>query len=197
MKTSYSKLNIIVLLLEFSIINRLMYSILKTKEFNEILKYRISLKGFNSDFELSVLFSFLLIFFLWLGYYFLKYNTPFAKAPKSFGTKHYEITEKSHSSLFWSVICYPLLLCPLPDFLYLFIIAISIICIFTLSYLKHSNELVLNPIVFAQGFKLYLFEDKEKKTDSFYVLLKSSKDIETIKVTKIENQLYKEFLEKK
>lgn len=191
-----NKFNIIVLLLEFGVINRLIYSILKNKSFDEILQYKISLNGFKSDLELSVLSSILFLFLLWLIFYFFKYNTPFIKAPESFGTKHYNIIEKSHSSLFWSVICYPLLLCPLPDVIYLFIFTLFLICIFTLMFLNHSNELVLNPIIFAQGFKLYLFEDKLKKEDSFYVLLKSPQNTESIKITKIEKNLYKE-LEKK
>jgi len=181
----------IILICFLSITNRFIYHYFKPE--NKInLTYCKNLNC-NISWEPTI-FTLCLVFFalLMICSYFI-YNPITYAFQEEKTIKTFEIKQKEHSSMFWGVICYPLILCPLSEDLILFGATISILILFTFIYLKHLNELVLPPLVIVSGEKLFLLKND---SESFYLLSKKDEDelkkIKNIKCREIKKNIYKE-----
>ena len=142
------------------------------------------------------IFLFCLIGFIFIMVYTYSLYNPRIKSLSERKTiTSYNVEKKEHSSMLWGVICYPLILCPLSEDLFLFFSTLITILIFTGIYLKHLSEIALPPLVIISGEKLYLIK---KEDDSFYLLsnkdeieLKESKNINRKEIIK---GIYKEIV---
>lgn len=106
---------------------------------------------------------------------FFIYNPTSKALPSPTSIEDYIIEKKEHSTMLWGVICYPLILCPMPASLLNFFLTLILILIFTTLYLKHLNEIILPPVVILNGQKLYFLKHKDNG-DAFYILTDKSKE---------------------
>lgn len=137
----------------------------------------------------------LLIFILTMIYTYFIYNPRTKSFSETKTIKSYNIEKIEHSSMLWGVICYPLILCPLAEDLFLFFSTLITILVFTGIYLRHLSEVVLPPLVIISGEKLYIL----KNANEFFYLLTSKNEtelqnIKNIKCKQITENIYKEIV---
>jgi len=168
--------NFIIFISSLCIINRFIYYFLNPQKM-KIEPWFSSSTRINWESTIFLIILIILAGLMVLSYFL--YNSPRRSFPGVKTIINHNIEEKSHSTMFWGVICYPLILCPLSDELILFIMTLSILILFTFIFLKHINEVVLPPLIIISGQKLFMFKDKD---EIFYLL--SSKNIKDF-----ENQI--------
>jgi len=193
MKSNYKVTDIFFIILGLVLINRFIYILIPMVH----LGLTIKIKNINFDTTLS--FSFLLIALLKMTYDFLKYTKYINVQSISLNISEYSYEPVKHSFLFWSVICFPLLLCPLPQSPVAFIIVSLLIFLIAILIAKHSNELILNPLFFFSGKTVYELNG-EKNNNHYYIILnnrieKNTKFIEK-QYIKLNNTLLLEKKEK-
>lgn len=185
---NYNKKEIFFIIIGLVLINRYLYILMPLDLNKLIFTYHIS----KIDWQLSLSSLFLLASFLKFGYDYIIYNVFQKRKLKTIDITEYTIEEKKHSFLFWSVICFPLLLCPLPSNIYSFIVASILVFLLAILIAKHSNELILNPLFFFNGKVLY--EIKGINNNNIYYIIFNNKIEDPRQVAKKQYLVIKDHL---
>lgn len=192
-KNIINTFSFIVLISFLCIINRFFYHYLKPE--NKMDLTLCENLHCQIVWEPTIFLLCLIVFIGVMSYTYFLYNPRVISFPEKKTITSYEIEKKEHSSMLWGVICYPLILCPLAEDLFLFFSTLITILVFTGIYLKHLSEVALPPLVIISGEKLYLIKKDE---DQFYLLSnkteKELKEIKNIKRKEIIKGIYKEII---